>query len=169
MMIEPFDAECRELFIDILARTHDMTIATNRPDGYPQATVVSFTHDGATIYFGCGADSQKAKNIALDARISITITPPYKDWHSIQGLSMAGRAAEVIDEAEKARAGELMVTRFPQALEITGDFDPTEVKMFRIYPEVISFLDYEKGFGFTDLRVFDTTEALRGRTAAVVD
>ncbi|RUW86899.1 pyridoxamine 5'-phosphate oxidase family protein [Mesorhizobium sp. M7A.F.Ca.US.010.02.1.1] len=40
--------------INILARCMDMTIATARSDGSPQATVVSFVHDGLLLYFGCG-------------------------------------------------------------------------------------------------------------------
>lgn len=38
-----------------------MTIATIRDDGYPQATVVGFVHDGLTIYFGSDRNSQKAR------------------------------------------------------------------------------------------------------------
>src|SRR4051794_28114815 len=36
----------RETIIDLLSRCKDMTIATVRPDGAPQATVVSYVHDG---------------------------------------------------------------------------------------------------------------------------
>ena len=44
-----------------------MTIATNRPDGWPQATTVGYVNDGLTIYFLCSPQSQKAANIAPDA------------------------------------------------------------------------------------------------------
>ena len=56
--------ELRRKATDILARSMDMTVATVRSDGSPQATVVSFVHDGLLLYFGCGAGSQKAANIS---------------------------------------------------------------------------------------------------------
>ncbi len=43
-----------------------MTIATLRPDGWPQATTVAYANEGLTIYFVCGPDSQKATNLARD-------------------------------------------------------------------------------------------------------
>ena len=43
----------------IIDNADDMTIATIRPDRFPQATTVSFVNDDLTIYFGSDADSQK--------------------------------------------------------------------------------------------------------------
>ncbi len=50
----------REQIIAILDAADDLTIATIRHDGYPQATTVSFVNDGLAIYFGTGTESQKA-------------------------------------------------------------------------------------------------------------
>lgn len=63
--------------ISILDQANDMTIATVREDGYPQATTVSYVNDGLTIYFGCAAESQKAKNIARSEKVSLTVNLPY--------------------------------------------------------------------------------------------
>lgn len=41
----------QQMMIDILARCMDMTIATTRSDGSPQATVVSFVHEGLVLLF----------------------------------------------------------------------------------------------------------------------
>ena len=38
-----------------------MTVATNRPDGWPQATTVGYVNDGLTLYFLCDPESQTAK------------------------------------------------------------------------------------------------------------
>ncbi len=151
-MTVPLDPKTLKFVVQVLADTPDITIATKRPDGFPQATVVSFAHDGATIYFGCGAKSQKAQNIAHDNRVSATATPPYKDWSHIRGLSIGARAYPVTDDKEATRVGQLMMKRFPEAegLEaMTKDFD---MKLYRLDPEVISILDYEKGFGHTELK-----------------
>lgn len=136
--------------IEILADCPDMTIATTRPDGSPQATVVSFVHDGLVIYFGCGPASQKATNIARDPRVSITVTEPYRDWQSIRGLSMGAIATEVKDATELASVGRLMVRRFPQ-LATMSPAEAAAMKVFRVTPTVVSILDYALGFGHTDL------------------
>jgi hypothetical protein len=116
-----------------------------------QATVVSFAHDGLVIYFGCGANSQKAQNLARDPRVSLTMTPPYgDDWMAIRGLSMAARATEVTDATEMTRVGGLMAARFPQITSLQPA-EPFPIKVFRIVPEVVSVLDYALGFGHTDL------------------
>ena len=50
----------REQITSIIDDAQDMTIATVREDGYPQATTVSYANDGLIIYFGASAESQKA-------------------------------------------------------------------------------------------------------------
>ncbi|MGZ3239946.1 MAG: pyridoxamine 5'-phosphate oxidase family protein, partial [Burkholderiaceae bacterium] len=52
----------QEFILNILDKAKDLTLATVRPDGYPQATTVSYAHDGLTIYVGVGKDSQKIAN-----------------------------------------------------------------------------------------------------------
>jgi nitroimidazol reductase NimA-like FMN-containing flavoprotein (pyridoxamine 5'-phosphate oxidase superfamily) len=143
------DAVRREI-ADILARCRDMTIATVRPDGAPQATVVSFVHDGLLIYFGCGADSQKVQNIVHERRVSITVTLPYADWLHILGLSLAGVASEVTTAGEKVAVAKLMMERFPE-IATMEQTDPATVKLFRVRPTLFSILDYSQGFGHTDL------------------
>ena len=50
----------RDEILAVLSGANDMTIATIRGDGYPQATTVSYANDDLTLYFGCGSDSQPA-------------------------------------------------------------------------------------------------------------
>ncbi len=144
------DSAMREKIVKILSGATDMTIATVRPDGYPQATTVGFVNDGVKIYFGTSADSQKAKNIALCDKVSLTVTLPYDRWEEILALSMGGRAALVTDRAEIAKVGRLMLKKFPQG----ADFGPEEadaIALFSVTPVVVSVLDYRKGFGHTEL------------------
>ncbi len=144
------DSAVHEKIVAILSGANDMTIATVRPDGYPQATTVGFVNDGVKIYFGTSADSQKARNIALCDKVSVTVTLPYNRWEEIQALSMGGRAARVADPKEMARVGRLILKKFPQG----ADFGPNEadsIAIFSITPEVVSVLDYRKGFGHTEL------------------
>jgi pyridoxamine 5'-phosphate oxidase-like protein len=142
--------ELQRKMIGILARCMDMTIATTRSDGSPQATVVSFVHDGLLLYFGCGAGSQKAVNISRDPRVSVAMTAPYENWLEIKGLSMAASATEVVVPSELTEVGRLMVQRFPQISAIQPS-EAAPVKLFRVRPTIISVLDYSLGFGHTDL------------------
>ena len=144
------DSTMQEKIAKILSAATDMTIATVRPDGYPQATTVGYVHDGVKIYFGTAAELQKAKNIALCDKVSLTVTLPYDRWEEIQALSMGGRAALVTDRAEMAKVGRLMLKKFPQG----ADFGPEEadaIALFSVTPVVVSVLDYRKGFGHTEL------------------
>ncbi len=43
------DQALRKQIISIIDDVQDMTIATVRDDGYPQATTVSYVNDGLTI------------------------------------------------------------------------------------------------------------------------
>ena len=106
--------------------------------------------DGLTIYFGCAAESQKAQNIAYNNKVSLTVTLPYFSWEGIRGLSMGGTAKPVTDMNEINRVSELMLRKFPQILQyaLAGK---KGLFLVRITPEVISILDYRKGFGHTEL------------------
>src|SRR5829696_8441200 len=94
------DASIRKEILSILGRANDMTIATVRQDGYPQATTVSFVNDGLDIYFGCAEDSQKVRNISRNGKVSLTVNLPYADWGDIHGLSAGGRAERLADPRE---------------------------------------------------------------------
>lgn len=79
----------------ILALLDQHPVATLRPDGWPQATTVRYVNEGLTLYFLCGLDIQKAKTLARDKRISLTIDHDTADLMTITGLSMAAHAHAV--------------------------------------------------------------------------
>jgi nitroimidazol reductase NimA-like FMN-containing flavoprotein (pyridoxamine 5'-phosphate oxidase superfamily) len=131
-----------------------MTIATLRPDGWPQATTVGYVNEGLTLWFLCGLQSQKAGNLAHDDRVSITIDHDTPDLMAITGLSMAARARRVSDRAEAQKVVGMLPLKYPDAPPSTAQMKmpaPEEVAIFRVVPEVVSVLDYTKGFGHTDL------------------
>jgi nitroimidazol reductase NimA-like FMN-containing flavoprotein (pyridoxamine 5'-phosphate oxidase superfamily) len=140
----------REEILEILKSAQDLTLATLREDGYPHATTVSYANDGLNIYFGCSPASQKARNLARNNRVSLTINLPYAHWGEIRGLSLAGRA-ELLEKAERDVAARLLLRKFPQGVAEYASGSADDVAFFRIRPEVISLLDYRKGFGHTEL------------------
>lgn len=144
------DSAAKAKILEVLAGQRILTVATLRPDGWPQATVVGYANDGLTIYFVCGRDSQKAANIARDNRLSLAIGGDTPDPMAITGLSMAARATPVTDPAEIARAAQLMFARYPE-YKLMPPPDMNLIHVMRAVPEVISILDYTKGFAHTDL------------------
>lgn len=140
-----------DLIIDIINQAHDLTLATIRPDGYPQATTVSYANDGLTIYVGVGKDSQKANNIRHCDKVSLTINLPYTDWMHIRGMSAAALADILQDQSDIEHAMNCLSVRFPQIKQgVSSDF-ADEIIFLRIRPQIVSLLDYEKGFGHTEL------------------
>ena len=146
------DETIRRTILELLDRHRIMSVATLRPDRWPQATTVGFVNEGLSVYFLCGLDSQKAQNLAHDDRVSLTINDDPADIMQITGLSMAGRAQPVVDQAEGARLIALMPRRYPDSPPLPMPMPtPDQVRIFRVTPSVISVIDYTKGFAHTDL------------------
>ena len=144
----------QDTILQLLDQHRIMSIATLRPDGWPQATTVGYANDGLTLYFLCGLGSQKAQNLAQDNRVSLTIDHDTAQVMDITGLSMAGRAEAVTDRAEAEKALGMLLRKYPEQLSLPTPIQmpkPEDVRIFRVTPSVISVLDYAKGFGHTDL------------------
>jgi nitroimidazol reductase NimA-like FMN-containing flavoprotein (pyridoxamine 5'-phosphate oxidase superfamily) len=146
------DANIRKKILALLDQHRIMTIATLRPDGWPQATTVGYVNEGLTLYFLCGPESQKAVNLARDDRVSLTIDHDTPDLMKITGLSMAARAQAVVERNEAARVLRMMPLKYPENVSLPMPMpSPEDVRIFRVTPTVISVLDYTKGFAHTDL------------------
>jgi nitroimidazol reductase NimA-like FMN-containing flavoprotein (pyridoxamine 5'-phosphate oxidase superfamily) len=144
--------EIKNKILTLLDQHRIMTIATLRPDGWPQATTVGYVNAGLTLYFLCGLDSQKAANLARDDRVSLTIDHDTPDLMAITGLSMAARAQVVVDRDEAAKVLQMLPQKYPEQTSLPVAMPtPDDVRIFRVTPTVISVLDYSKGFGHTDL------------------
>ncbi len=142
----------KEKILEILAAHRIMTIATLRPDGWPQATTVGYANDGLTLYFLCSPDSQKAANLEHDARVSLTVDHDTESVMEITGLSMAAHAHLVSDASEAEQALKLLLSKYPEAQSLPLPMPkPEDVAIFRVTPTVVSLLDYTKGFGHTEL------------------
>ena len=145
------DASLRQTILNLLDEHRIMTLATLRADGWPQATTVGYVSDGLKLWFLCGRDSQKAQNIARDNRVSLTIDHDTSEPMGIRGLSMAALAVPVTDEATIRRTlTEKLPKKYPEYGAMMKDVDFGDVAVFELRPEVISVLDYAKGFGHTD-------------------
>lgn len=148
------DPDLKAKVLALLDENSTMTVATLRPDGWPQATIVGYAHDDLTLYFAVARTSQKLANIQHDPRISIAIgrrSIAIGEAHHdrILGLSMAARAIEVTDPNEIERVNVLASRQYPDQVA----FSPREVSaaVMRASPSVISVIDLPMGPGQPDL------------------
>ena len=157
----------KALILKLLNQHRVMTIATNRPDGWPQATMVGYINDGFLLYCFVARNAQKYTNILRDPRVSISLGSDAPRPLDIKGLSLAGKASEVTDQWEFDHVSGLRLKRYPEyaalpppvfregpLLRISPQPSSTGVALLRISPEIISVLDYSKGFGHSDLVTF---------------
>jgi nitroimidazol reductase NimA-like FMN-containing flavoprotein (pyridoxamine 5'-phosphate oxidase superfamily) len=156
-MEQPMSPEFREAICGLLANHRIMAVATNRNDGWPQATTVSYVNDGLNLYFFVARVSQKFANILRDARVSIAIASDFHKPEDIRGLSLAGKAKLVESGSEYKRIWALFLARFPEYADWPAP-GPAFAPMFRVVPEIVSVLDYSKGFGHSDLTVVSRTD-----------
>lgn len=146
------ELDLRSKILRLLDEHRIMTLATLRPDGWPQATTVGYVSDGLRLYFMCGRESQKARNLAWDDRVSLTIDRDVADPSAIRGLSMAARASPIrdIERIRRILTG-LLPKKFPEYAGMMGEENLAEIEFFEVVPKVVSVLDYAQSFGHADL------------------
>jgi hypothetical protein len=156
----------KDLILRLLNKHRVMAMATNRPDGWPQTTMVGYVNDGFLLYCFIARNSQKHANIVRDGRVSIAIGSDAAQPLDIKGLSLAGWASAVGEEGEFHHVADLRLKRYPEYASLPppvfrGDGlsriapQPSAgVVLLRIAPEIFSVLDYSKGFGHSDLVAF---------------
>jgi nitroimidazol reductase NimA-like FMN-containing flavoprotein (pyridoxamine 5'-phosphate oxidase superfamily) len=142
--------ELCDLAVQLSNQHRIMTIATNRVDRWPQATVVGYANEGLTLYCFVSRLSQKYANIARDNRVSIAIASDVSAPDEIRGLSLAAKADQVEQRSEFDRVCDVFMKRYPEYASLPRP-DAGMVATLRITPQIISVLDYSKGFGHSDL------------------
>jgi len=144
--------ETQAAFIrDVLADHGVMTLATVRPDGWPQATTVAYAAEGFDLYFACDPAGQKVANLGTCDKVSATVDREQADWNQIRGLSLGGTARVLADPAERRHAQARLRAKFPQWDETPSPEDPALIAFVQVTPKVFSLLDYRRGFGHTEL------------------
>ena len=74
------------------------TVATLNPDGGPQTSVVWIAREGDTVLFSTTARRQKARNLARDPRVSLTV---FDAANPYQSVNIRG-TVELIDDSERS-------------------------------------------------------------------
>jgi PPOX class probable F420-dependent enzyme len=69
---------------DLLDGRNFATVATVNPDGGPQTSVVWILREGDTVAFSTTAGRRKARNLARDPRISVSVFDTGNPYHSVE-------------------------------------------------------------------------------------
>lgn len=147
--------DLRKTILGLYDRQSEISLATVRADGWPQANVVDIWNLGLILYFQSYEAASKVQNIERDSRVSLTLTPSFEDFGVMQGLTLAAHAEKVTDKAEIGDLYHSFLKRIPhmrQFAEYEGDkaFPAPGVAVYRLRPVLGCVLDFTKGYGHWD-------------------
>jgi nitroimidazol reductase NimA-like FMN-containing flavoprotein (pyridoxamine 5'-phosphate oxidase superfamily) len=135
--------------IEILDANRTMSIATVRPDGWPQATIVGFANEGMRLYFLVYRDGQKFANMTQDGRIAITVGHEPAQLRDVKAVYAGCTVREVTSLAERSHAWQLLAARHPQLTDLAAP-GSGEVATMVAELKFVSALDYGRAIGHTD-------------------
>jgi PPOX class probable F420-dependent enzyme len=123
-----FDEATRRLLDD----KNFATVATLNPDGGPQTSVVWILREGDTVVFSATAARQKARNLARDPRISMTVFETANPYHSVE-IRGTAELTEDPDKSLPRAVSHKYLSQDPQP-------EPDEVTrlIIRVIPERIN-------------------------------
>lgn len=141
--------------IGILNSNRIMTIATVRPDGWPQATIVGYANGGLRLYFLIYRTSQNFENISRDSRFAITVAHGPSAPRDIKAVYAGCVAREVTDLGEKSRAWTLLAKRHPNLTDLAP---PRTADVATMVAECrhVSVLAYSEALGHTEYFAVET-------------
>jgi nitroimidazol reductase NimA-like FMN-containing flavoprotein (pyridoxamine 5'-phosphate oxidase superfamily) len=143
--------------LTILGANRIMSIATVRPDGWPQATIVGYANEGFRLYFLIYRDSQKFENISRDNRVAITVGEEPSELNAIKAVYAGCEVREVTDLNERGLAWMLLAKRHPNLTDLAPP-QTAEVATMVAECRYVSVLDYSQGLGHAESLVLPTSD-----------
>ena len=144
------DEAQQAIILNLLARRNIMTLATIRPDGFPQATTVYYVNEGLTLYFATDPASQKAGNINLNNKVSVAIAGETENANKLKAISLSGTARKIVD-AERLHALQILLFRAVPGAKRFAPMEANQLAIYSVTPTAISLVDYAFGYGKTFL------------------
>ena len=148
----------RQELLEYLAGHHVMTIASCHGN-VPWAAAVFYASDGFDLYFLSNPQSRHGTNIASNAQVSAAIHEDYHSWREIRGIQLEGRAERLTSIKDQAQFWKVYEKKFPFVKEF---FRPgslremlstkvTGIRLYRIVPSQVYYIDNSKGFGHREM------------------
>jgi uncharacterized protein YhbP (UPF0306 family) len=138
-------SEYKQIMINYLISHNLLSFATVDENGNPFVRSVEYANDGPIIYFLTDGKSNKIQHIKNNSNVAFTVDEDLADWSKIQGIQMRGKATIVVDEEEKGKALEMLLSKFPQFAGMSSE--GVEASIVKIEPTSGVFIDNPSGFG----------------------
>src|SRR4051794_27666745 len=122
-------SELPEGYRDLLERPLFAHLATVRPDGSPQSSVMWFDWDGQVLRITHTKSRQKFANLGKEPRVALSITDPADQYRY---LEVRGRVEKIEDDDEAASFYKNLQHRYGMDYPIT---DAAERVIMTIRPE----------------------------------
>ena len=156
------ETERLRLEISAYLQTHNVMTIASCHQNVPWAAAVFYASDGFDLYFLSSPKSRHGTNMAANATVSAAIHEDYRDWREIRGIQLEGRAERLRSLKLQARFWEVYLKKFPfvkQFFSVGGQAGSIAdiltaklagVRLYRIVPHAVYFIDNSKGFGHRD-------------------
>src|SRR5690348_14995272 len=105
-----------ESYRDLLERPLFAHLATVRPDGSPQTSVMWFFWDGEVLRFTHTKGRQKFANLEQEPRVAISVVDPEDGYRY---LEIRGRVESIEDDDAEATFYQALQKRYDNVYEIT--------------------------------------------------
>ena len=102
--------------VDLLERPLFAHLATVRPDGAPQSSVMWFAWDGSRIRMTHTRTRQKFANLADEPRVALSIADPEDGYRYVE---VRGRVEAIEDDDDKASFYKALQSRYGEDYEVT--------------------------------------------------
>jgi len=150
--------DLRRSILEYLAAHNSMTIASC-DQNVPWAAAVFYVSDEFDLYFFSNPHSRHGMNIAANSAVGVAIHEDYSDWKAIKGIQSEGRVERIRSPKTMLRFWELYRKKFPfvEAFFKAGSLRDTVqsklagVRVYRVVPHAIWFLDNSQGFGHREM------------------
>jgi hypothetical protein len=145
--------ELAERIAALLDTHHVLSLATLGPDG-PHAANLFYARDGFALFWVSDPTSRHSVELEAGGAVAATIARDYADYATIRGLQLSGRARRLVDDAERARARQILEARYPflgQLLDAGVRERYARAQIYRL--DVVRFvlIDNSRGFGHKDV------------------
>src|SRR3989304_1880867 len=153
------ETERLRLEISDYPQTHNVMTIASCDKNVPWAAAVFYASEGFDLYFLSSPKSRHGINMAANAQVSAAIHEDYRDWREIRGIQLEGRAERLRSLKLQARFWEGYRKKFPFVKEffqagrlrdlLQGKV--TGIRLYRIVPQTVYYIDNSKGFGHREL------------------
>lgn len=142
--------------IDLINQQNTMALATARQNT-AWAAPVYYSFYKASFYFFSDPGSRHISEAMENKQCSAAIYPHVNTWQAIRGIQISGRIRLVPPGLTAVQAVRAYVRKFPftnyffkpgQALDLDSFEKQFQVRLYRLEPNLVYYLDNQVKFGF---------------------